>query len=66
LLIALLTSFDNDHKANKKLSVEKSSDIIMNKETNNKNNCTSTPSTATVSSSIRFLPATLDFGEQYV
>ena len=66
MLIALLTSFDNDHKANKKLSVEKSSDIIMNKETNNKNNCTSTPSTSTVSSSIRFLPATLDFGEQYV
>jgi len=61
LLIALLTSFDDDYKNTKQIHNEKSSDMEDNKDFSIPNNYT-----ASSSSSIRFIPSLLDFGEQYV
>ena len=65
MLIALLTSFDDDYKNPKQTSLEKSSEIDDNKDNSIGNNYTATTATAS-SSSIRFIPSLLDFGEQYV
>ncbi|UJR33639.1 hypothetical protein I4U23_021073 [Adineta vaga] len=72
LLIALLTSFDDDYKHSKEILDEKSSETKNSKDITNLNNCTSSsPSTVSTtasasSMSIRFIPPLLDFGEQAI
>ncbi|CAF3323967.1 unnamed protein product [Rotaria sp. Silwood1] len=75
LLIALLTSFDDDHTNIKQIDIEKASKTTYNNEMLRKNNCTPSSSslsssnsaaTTASSSSIRFIPPLLDFGEQSI
>ncbi|CAF0749813.1 unnamed protein product [Adineta ricciae] len=70
LLIALLTSFDEDYKQSKEILDEKSIEPKNSNDISNLNNCTSSSpitASATASSSsisIRFVPPLLDFGAQ--
>ncbi|CAF2702202.1 unnamed protein product [Rotaria sp. Silwood2] len=73
LLIALLTSFDDDHTNIKQIDMEKASKTTYNNEILRNNNCTPSSSssssagtTTASSSSIRFIPPLLDFGEQFI
>lgn len=63
LLLALLTSFDDDYKNPKQIHLSKSSEIRSNDEISQTSNCTQSTATAS-SSSIRFVPSQLEFGEQ--
>ncbi|CAF3551098.1 unnamed protein product [Rotaria sordida] len=78
LLIALLTSFDDDHTNIKQIDINKPSKTTHNNEILRNNNCTSpsssssnaettttAASSSSSSSSIRFIPPLLDFGEQF-
>ncbi|CAF4461293.1 unnamed protein product [Rotaria socialis] len=76
LLIALLTSFDDDHTNVKQNDIGKLSEFTYDNKIFISNNCTSssssslsvaaTASESSSSSSIRFIPPLLDFGEQSI